>query len=254
MRGPGEVNMRRMTVLLTALSVAAWTAAAEPPDLTAVSRRLDSLFRSDSSVARVELSTQNGGQKRSLQMKVWSLGRDKALIVIEAPPREAGTATLKIKNDLWNYLPNIARTIRVPPSMMLASWMGTDFTNDDLVKESSMETDFTAALEGKSRDPPGWIVRYDAKEGMVGRWQTIRYWMNEDGTLPIRVEFFDRKGRLSRTFAYSDVKPFGDQVLPSRLTLTTADENKKTEMHWIDIQFGVAVPESTFSLSRLEKK
>jgi len=66
--------------------------------------------------------------------------------------------------------------------------------------------------------------------------------------------FYDRKGRLSRTFAYSDVKSFGDQVLPSRLTLTTADENKKTEMHWIDIRFGVAIPENTFSLSRLEKK
>src|SRR5208337_2742024 len=198
--------MKRIAVLALALAVTTWTAAAEPLDLAAVSRRLDNLFRSDSSIARVELSTQNGGQNRSLQVKIWSQGRDKALIVIEAPPREAGTATLKIKNDLWNYLPNIARTIRVPPSMMLASWMGTDFTNDDLVKESSLEQDFNAVLEGKPQDPPGWIVRYDVKEGVVGRWQTVRYWMDESASLPIRVEFYDRKGRLSRTFAYSDVK------------------------------------------------
>jgi outer membrane lipoprotein-sorting protein len=203
----------------------------------------------------MELTAQTETQTRHLQLKNWSKGKDKSLIVIEAPPREAGTTTLKIGNNLWNYLPNIARTIRIPPSMMLASWMGTDFTNDDLVKESSMEKDFTVKLEGPSQDPKGWIVVFEARPGVVGRWWKIRYWVDEPAELPYRAEFYDRKGRLARTMYFDEVREFSGRKVPTHMVLKTADRpDRKTEIHYLDIQFGADVPESTFSLSRLEKK
>lgn len=245
--------MKRSGLALVAACWAGW-AAADGPDLAALARRLDTLFQSDASIARLELTAQSATIKRHLTIRVWSRGQEKSLIVVEGTPREAGNATLKIGNNLWNYLPNIARTIRIPPSMMLASWMGTDFTNDDLVHKTSMEHDFTAALEGPSQEPPGWIVVFTAKPGLVGRWQKIREVVDPTAQIPIRSQFYDRKGRLARTMVFSDVRAFGGQTLPTRITLTSDEEGRQAEIHYLDIQFGADVPESTFSLSRLEKK
>lgn len=247
--------MTRITTATLALFALAGSAAAATPDLEAVARRLDDLYRADTCIARMELLAQTGNQKRHLQMKSWSKGKDKALILIEAPPREAGTATLKIGNDLWNYLPNIARTIRVPPSMMLASWMGTDITNDDLVKDSSYAHDFTLTLEGRSQTPVGWIVQCQVKPGIVGRWQKLRIWVDEAGELPLRIEYYDRKGRLARTMRFEDVREFSGRKVPTRMIFKTEDEEgRETEIRYLDLKYNAKVPESTFSLSRLEKK
>jgi hypothetical protein len=100
----------------------------------------------------------------------------------------------QLRRNLWNWLPRIARTIRVPPSMMLASWMGTDFTNDDLVKESSLRKDFEPKVEQRSDDPPGWWIGLTVKPGVVGRWARIELLVGDDD-LPER--HFDL-GRLAR--------------------------------------------------------
>jgi hypothetical protein len=112
-------------------------AQAAPPTLDAISTHLDGLYRSTGTIARIELTVVTPRQSRTRRMQSWSRGEDRALIVIEAPAREAGTATLRRDHNLWNYLPRISRTMRVPPSMILSSWMGSDFTNDDLTQSSS---------------------------------------------------------------------------------------------------------------------
>jgi hypothetical protein len=99
----------------------------QPPDVEALLARLDDLYRSKSSIARIDIQVTTPRSTRSLRLKAWTRGEDEALIVIEAPPRDEGTTTLRVGPNLWNYLPRIARTIRIPPSMMLGSWMGTDF-------------------------------------------------------------------------------------------------------------------------------
>ncbi|HEY7819142.1 MAG TPA: outer membrane lipoprotein-sorting protein, partial [Vicinamibacteria bacterium] len=127
-----------------------------PPDVQAILDHLDDLYRSKSSISRMEIRVESRRSTRTLRLRAWSRGEEEVLVVIEEPAREAGTATLRVGDNLWNDLPRIARTIRVPPAMMLGSWMGTDFTNDDLVKESSLHDDFIARLERRSEDPPGW--------------------------------------------------------------------------------------------------
>ncbi|NTV52074.1 MAG: outer membrane lipoprotein-sorting protein [Candidatus Firestonebacteria bacterium] len=247
--------MRAFFTLAVLLSLGMPSAAATEPDLSALARRLDDLYRSDTCIARLELIAQNGPQSRHLQIKSWSRGREKALLLIEAPAREAGNATLKIGNNLWNYLPNIARTIRIPPSMMLASWMGTDITNDDLVKESSYAGDFVLTLEGRAAEPKGWIVLCTAKPGVVGRWQKIRLWVDDSAQLPLRMEYFDRRGRRARTQTFDSVREFSGRRVPTHMVFKNEDEEGRvTEIRYLDLQYGARVPESTFSLSRLEKK
>jgi outer membrane lipoprotein-sorting protein len=229
--------------------------AAEPaaPDVPALLRHLDDLYRSTSSIARIELTVTSPRTTRSMRLKAWTRGEEEVLVVVEAPAREQGTATLRVGQNLWNWLPRISRTIRVPPAMMLSSWMGTDFTNDDLVKESSLHEDFDARLDRRSGSPAGWWLRLDAKPGVVGRWARIDLLVSDD-RLPVEERHYDRKGRLARTMTFDDVRPLGGRRLPARMVLVPADaQGQRTEMRYLDVAFDVKVPDETFSRSRLER-
>ena len=224
-------------------------------DLDAVVKYFEDLYRSDSSISVAKLTVTKPRSKRTLEMKIWTRGEEKALIVIRQPARERGTATLKVDKNLWNYLPRIKRTIRIPPSMMLASWMGSDFTNDDLVKESSYSKDYEYELVGPSEQPKGWLVRFTARPDIVGLWNRFELILSEDARIPIQAKYYDRKDRLARIMHWSDVKVFDGKRIPSRMVLIPADkEGHVTEMVYLDIDFEVKVPDKTFSLSNLEQR
>ncbi len=223
-------------------------------DLTAVIKHFEDLYRSDSSISELTLSVTKPRRQRNLAMKVWTQGQERVLVLIQSPAKEKGTATLKVDRNLWNYLPRIKRTIRIPPSMMQASWMGSDFTNDDLVREASLSQDYNYKLIGPSQTPPGWRIRFTARPGVVGLWKRIEWIVSADGTLPLEAKYYDRKDRLSRTMTWSDVKELGGKNLPARMTLVPSDkEGHKTEMVYKRIDFEKTVPKSMFSLSRLEQ-
>ena len=255
---------RSLALTLTALLLAlALPASAQggpvqeiPPfDLDGLSRHLDELYTSSSSEARVELTVVSPRQTRTLRMRMWSRGEERALIVIESPAREAGTATLRRDRNLWNYLPRISRTIRVPPSMMLSSWMGSDLTNDDLTRSSSFEDDFVGRIVGRPESGRGWLIRYDAREGVVGLWRRVEYVVDDAGHIPLEARFYDRRMRLARTIRFEDVREMDGRRIPTRLVITPHDrEGRRTELRYLSIDFGANVPESTFSLTALERR
>jgi hypothetical protein len=201
----------------------------------------------------MEIAVTTPRTARTLRLRAWTRGEERVLVVVEAPPREAGTATLRDGQNLWNWLPRIARTIRVPPSMMLGSWMGTDFTNDDLVKESSLHRDFDARADRRSQDPPGWWLDLTVKPGAVGRWARIEILVADDG-LPVEERHYDRKGRLARTMRFDEVRVMGGRRIPTHMVLVPEGlEGQRTELRYLEVQFDADVPEDTFSLPRLER-
>jgi hypothetical protein len=225
-----------------------------PPDVEAVLAHLDDLYRSKSSIARIEIRVISRRTTRTLRLKAWSRGEEEVLVVIEDPPREAGTATLRVGDTLWNYLPRIARTIRVPAAMMLGSWMGTDFTNDDLVKESSLHKDFVSRVDRRSEDPKGWWLTLEVKPEVVGRWARIEILVSDEW-LPVEERHYDRRGRLARSLRFDEIQTLGGRRLPSRLVLTpTETEGQSTELRYLEIEFDVEIADDTFSLSRLEQR
>jgi hypothetical protein len=251
MRKPAFFGMMALSASITVLSPR--LEARTLPDADAILRHLDDLYRSRSSVARIEIRILGRRSHRTLKLKAWSRGEEEVLVVIEEPAREAGTATLRVGGNLWNYLPRIARTIRIPPAMMLGSWMGTDFTNDDLVKESSLHEDFVSRVERRSEDPKGFWLSLDVKPDAVGRWARIEILVSDDW-LPVEERHFDRKGRLARTLRFDEVKVLGGRRLPTRLVLSPEDaEGQSTELRYLDIEFDVPIADDTFSLSRLER-
>jgi len=234
---------------------ASTTAVPERPpfELSTALRLFDQLYRASSTQARVELAITTPRASRTLTLDLWTQGDDKALIVINAPPREAGVSTLRVEDNIWNYLPQTPRTIRIPPAMMLSPWMGSDFTNDDLVQKSSLEKDFLATLVGRSTEPAGWIIALEARPDLVGVWKRIGMVVSEDGTLPRVLRYYDRKDRLARTMSFHDVKTFGDRAVPTRILLKPEEEGKQTELKYLDLHFDVEVPDSRFTLAELEK-
>jgi len=228
-------------------------AGPDPPDVDALLQRLDDLYRSKSSIARIQIDVTSTRSTRSMRLRAWTRGEEEVLVLIEAPPREAGTATLRVGNNLWNYLPKIARTIRVPPAAMLGSWMGTDFTNDDLVKESSLRKDFVARIDRRSDAPAGWWLVLDVKPDVIGRWARIEMLVSDE-RLPVEERHYDRKGRLARTMHFDEVKVLGGRRLPAHIALVPVDSvGQRTEMRYLDVQFDIPLPDDTFSLSRLEQ-
>jgi len=253
---PGVARGSGSRCLLACALLAAWpgeAAPVAPPDVEALLTRIDDLYRSKSSIARIEIAVANPRSSRTMRLKAWTRGEEEVLVLVESPARDAGTATLRVGQNLWNWLPRISRTIRVPPAMMLGSWMGTDFTNDDLVKESSLRKDFSSRIERRSDDPAGWWLSLEVKPGTVGRWARIEMLVGDDG-LPIEERHFDRKGRLARTMRFDEVKVLGGRRLPARMVLVPADtESQRTELRYLEVQFDVKLPDDTFSLSRLER-
>lgn len=224
-------------------------------DVDAVVEYVEDLYRSDSSVARTRLTVVKPRKTRALEMTNWTRGRDRALIVIQGPAREKGTATLKVERNLWNYFPRIKRTIRIPPSMMLGSWMGSDFTNDDLVQSSSYSNDYDYRLVGRVTEPTGWLIEFTAKPEHVGLWERFELIVHETEFVPVQAKYYDRKGRHARTMQWSRIREFDGRRMPARMVLTPEDKpGHRTEMEYLDIQFDMGLPESTFSLSRLERQ
>jgi len=255
-RGSRVAACASIAALVGALSVGLGAnAQGVPPklDVAAALRKFDALYRSTSSVSRLEMTVYTERRTRSVRMQAWTRGAKRALVVIEAPARDKGTATLRVDDNLWNYLPRIARTIRVPPSAMLSSWMGSDFTNDDLVHSSSYADDFDGSLLGDALGG-GKLIRLDAKSSTVGLWKRIEVVFNDDLTLPLRAEYFDRRLRHARTMIFDEVRELDGHRVPTRMTLTPLDQpGHKTVVVYLDIDFDADVPESTFSLSRLER-
>ncbi len=236
------------------------TASATPPsesdpDVDRLLKRIDELYESSGTRSQIEISIVKPRKTRTLRVRAWTKGEDKALMIIDAPARDAGTATLKVENNLWNYLPKISRTIRVPPSMMMGSWMGSDLTNDDIVRDSSYEEDYVSEFAGHSLDPPGWRLRLEAKPDLVGLWNRVEIVFSYDDELPVLAQFYDRKDRLSRTLRFEDVRDIGGRRIPTTMTVTPErEEGQYTVMRYHNVEFDVEVDEGMFSLSWLERK
>jgi len=246
-----------LVVLVSLMFVApvARAQAPPPPDLQRVTQILDDLFRSSASIARMEISIVTPRQTRNMRMRVWTRGDARALIVIESPSRERGTATLRRERNLWNYLPRISRTIRVPPSMMLSSWMGSDLTNDDLTQSSDYDADFVGSIVGRSESPSGWLIRYEAREGVVGLWRRVEFVINDAATLPLEARYYDRRMRLARTWRFDDVREMDGRRIPTRMVIVPHDrEGHRTEMRYLEMDFDANVTEGMFSLTELERR
>ena len=193
---------------------------------------------------------------REVTMKIWSKGIDYYMILITAPAREKGQVFLKRKNEMWNWMPSIGRMIKIPPSMMMQSWMGSDFTNNDLLKESSIVVDYTHKIIGSEK-----IDGYDCykielrpKPNAAVVWSKIIMWISKKGFYELQIEYFDETGTLINKQLGSEIKKMGDRTLPTKLTMIPMDKKgDKTILKLIDVVFNKPISNRFFSQQNMKR-
>jgi len=219
--------------------------------------RVDRLLRGESSQGRMEMEIVTEHWSRSLQMEVWSLGTEHALVRVTAPPREAGTATLKAGQEVWNYLPRVDRTIKVPPSLMMGAWMGSHFTNDDLVKESRIVDDYDVEItfDGVRDGTRVWEFGLTPHPEAAVVWGRIEWQVRKDDLMPTWVRYYDEDGELQRTMTCSLYRVMGGRLVPARMVVVPADKpGESTTMTYHDLDFDVALDPDFFSLRNLRAR
>jgi len=230
--------------------------AEEKPDVALLVKRTDKLLSGRSSVGTMTMAIKTPSWSRSLKMKVWSQGKDFALIrILEGGPRETGMMTLKREKQLWNWLPQAGRVMKLPSGMMGDSWMGSDFTNDDLVKGNSLTDDFDSSVTGieKADGKEVWHVVLKPKPTAVVVWGRIEMLIERGSCMPVAQLFFDEDGKLARKMTYSDFKQIGWRLFPSKFIVHPSDPGHETSITYGDIEFDQEIPEETFSLQRLRQ-
>ncbi|GBD88254.1 hypothetical protein BMS3Abin03_02189 [bacterium BMS3Abin03] len=193
---------------------------------------------------------------REVTMKVWSKGTDYYMILITAPAREKGQVFLKRKNELWNWMPSIGRMIKIPPSMMMQSWMGSDFTNDDLLKESSIVNDYVHKIIG-SEVVDGYDcykIELTPKPNAAVVWGKILMWVSKKEYYELKIEFYDETGALINMQLGSEIKKMGGRTLPTKLIMIPMDKKgNKTILELIDVVFDKPIPNSFFSQQNMKR-
>lgn len=236
---------------MTVLSLLASLALAAPT-AEELLNATDDVFRGKSSTATIEMQVKTKRYERTMRMRSWALGTEKSLIVIDEPAKDAGMATLKVDDNIWNYLPKVDRTMKVPAGMMSGSWMGSHFSNDDLVKENRLAEEFTWT-EPTQNELGNWVLTLTPKPDAPVVWGSLVVEVTED-RIPVKVVYNDEDGSVARTMTWEDVKEIGGRKMPALMRLVPADApDEFTVVRYIDIDFDADVPESKFSLQSLKQ-
>jgi len=241
---------------VTSAALAAEGITTADPDLRELLDATDDLQRGESSKARVQMHIKTSRFERTVSMTAWSEGTDKSLMVINSPAREKGIATLKVGDNIWNYLPKVDRTMKVPASMMSGAWMGSHFSNDDLVKENRLSEEFSYALTSRPPDNPeqAWVIELKPKPDAPVVWGRIVVRVRDADRLPIDMRYYDEDDQLVRTLSYDDVREMGGRPVPARMRVVPADKpGEFTEITYQELNFDVKIPASTFTLQALRK-
>lgn len=247
-----------LVLLLATVAVAtpATTSAQTDPRVLEIIDEVDRLMRGESSTGRMRMEIDTENWSRTLEMRIWSLGTEHSLVRVDSPAREEGTATLKVNNEVWNYLPRADRTIRIPPSMMLGAWMGSHFTNDDLVKESRIieDYDIVISFEGDRDGDEVWEFTMTPKPEAPVIWGRIVQQIRKGDRMPMWARYYDEDGTLSRTFTFSDFTRLGGRTVPARVVIQPADGDERTVVTYLELEFDVGLSEEFFSLRNLRAR
>ncbi len=221
-------------------------------DAAILLKKMDELFRSKSSVTTMKMQIVTPNWQRTLAMQSWTRGMDDTFIRVLSPRKDRGVSTLKIDKEMWNYFPKINKVIKVPPSMMMGSWMGSDFTNDDLVREVSLVEEYHVS---KTEEGDNYRLTLIPKKNTVTVWGKIEFVVNQQSLLPLSQSYFNEKGEKVRLMEFSDIKDFNGKKMPAIMTMMPLNKaGHKTVIEYVEAEFNIDLPANIFTLRNLQKR
>jgi len=248
------INKLKRIALFTVLVI---TTPAFSQNATEIIKKADEKWNGEkSSESYMVMTIVRPTWERTIEFKNWTKGKDNALTLITAPAKEKGLAFLKVGTEMWNWMPSISRMIKLPPSMMADGWMGSDYTNDDMLKESSIVVDFEHKIIG-SETMDGWDcwkIELIPQEDAAVVWGKIIKWISKDEYIQMKSEYFDEDGYLVKTEFASDVTIMDGRKIPGRIETVPADKNnQKTVVIIKTMKFNIPIDDSFFSQQNMKK-
>ncbi|MFH1118937.1 MAG: outer membrane lipoprotein-sorting protein [Bacteroidota bacterium] len=242
----------RMFIIASLMLTTCWLSGQTPREII---KRMEDKMKGDASYMEMTMTTVRPRYTRDVSMKLWNKGDDFSLIFITAPARDKGTGFLKRKKEIWNYLPTIDRMVKMPPSMMSQSWMGSDFTNDDLVRGSSTLDDYTHRLlpSEKAGGIDCFVIELIPKPESAIVYSKVLMWVSKDKYLQLKVENFDERMELANTILQSKIMMLGGRELPSYMEMIPSDrKGNKTIITIKKIDFNPKIEDDFFSVQNLK--
>ncbi len=225
-------------------------------DARHIVQKSDELLRAKSSYSEMTMKIVKPDWSRELTMKIWALEPDYALVLITKPAKDKGVVTLKRKMEVWNWIPSVHRIIKIPPSMMLQSWMGSDFTNDDLVRQSSIVQDYNHSVAGQDTTDgyPCYKILMIPKPEAGVVWGKIFLWVSKKEYLQLKANYYDEDGVLVKTMTGNNVQKMGGRLIPAHWEMIPVDKpGQKTVMDYLKIKFNIKIDESFFSQQNMKR-
>lgn len=248
-----SVPMKK-SILITALFVLLFSQSLLAQGVDAIMKQVEDNLNGRNAVMKITMEIRTSRVSRSMKMLSYSKGQEKSFIKILYPRKDAGITFLKVDNSMWQYVPRIEKVIKIPASMMLQSWMGSDFSNDDLVKESSLYEDYTHQLMEETENSYHIELKPMVDAAVV--WSSIRMSVSKDRYLPQKISYFDEDGALVRELVYTDVKRFGTRWYPGLWIMTPCSQEKRgheTRITVEDVVFDGEIDEAYFSKRALKR-
>ncbi|MGR5170037.1 outer membrane lipoprotein-sorting protein [Vibrio owensii] len=218
-------------------------------------QKSDEAMRGDSSYTESTMEIIRPDWTRSMTMKSWTKGTDLSLVLVTAPAKDKGSASLKRQREMWNWVPSIERVIKIAPSMLSQSWMGSDFTNDDLINQSSIVVDYQHELKGEDvfDGDKVWVIDAVAKPDAPVVWSKVTLWISKSTYLQRKVEFYDEFDERVNVMMTYDVKELGGRKLATRMEMQPLDKpENKTVLITHQAQFDFDIDDSFFSQQQMK--
>ena len=225
--------MNKLFSIISILLLSITALNAQESDAKSIVKKSNDLLLGKSSFSEMTMSIKRPEWERTISMQSWSLGNDFYMIYITSPVRDKGQVFMKRNRDMWNWIPSINRMIKIPPSMMMQSWMGSDFTNDDLVRANSIVNDYTHKLIGEEtiENHECHIVELIPLPEAAVVWGKIIMWISKSEFFQLKSEYYDDYMELENTMLGSEIKFMGDRYLPSVMKMIKADNpNQLTQL------------------------
>jgi outer membrane lipoprotein-sorting protein len=213
-------------------------------------------MRGTSSIMEMTIQIVRPTWTRSMSIKAWAKGEQYSLMVVTAPAKDAGTIFLKRVKEIWNWVPSIEKVVKLPPSMMAQSFMGTDFTNDDLVKASSRIDDYTHKIVGDTmiEGRKCWKIEMIPLPQAAVVWSKVYMWVDQKDYLELRLEFYDEDGKRVNSLQCSNIKTMGGRTIPCKMEMIPAGKKgQETVILYNSAIFNQPIADDFFTTQNMKK-
>ncbi len=249
-------RVHRLFPLILSALLGSYMAVAQSVDANAIIRRTEQELRSRTELGTVSMTVRTPDWQRTLAMNYWAVNPDKTFIRVTAPVKDAGTSTLRLGSNMWNYMPSVERVIKIPPSLMLQSWLGSDFTNDDLVRESSLVKDYDHKLAGEATQDgdPCYRIVSTPKPNAPVVWGHLVLFVRKKDALPRREEYYDENDTLRKVLSFEDIRLVDGRLFPMRWKMMSVTKSgHETVLVYDKLKFDRPVAASVFTQENLQQ-